>query len=39
VFGGGYCTFADADRWFSYRRSAVTGRMASLIYLMPTGSD
>lgn len=36
VFGGGLCTFADADRWFSYRRAAVTGRMASLIYLMPT---
>lgn len=38
VFGGGWCTFSDSDRWFSYRRAAVTGRMASLIYLMPTGA-
>lgn len=39
VFGGDYCTFADSDRWFSYRRAASTGRMASLIYLMPTGAE
>jgi YfiH family protein len=38
VFGGGYCAFADEDRWFSYRRAAVTGRMASLIYLMQNDS-
>ncbi len=39
VFGGGYCTFAESDRWFSYRRAAITGRMASLIYLMPTSAS
>lgn len=39
VFGGGFCTFADDERWFSYRRAATTGRMASLIYLMPTDAE
>lgn len=38
VFGGGLCTFAEPARWFSYRRAAVTGRMASLIYIMPNQS-
>jgi len=35
VFGGGYCTYSDADRFFSYRRDGITGRMASLIWLAP----
>jgi YfiH family protein len=29
----GHCTFADRDRFFSYRRDGVSGRMASLIWL------
>jgi len=33
VSGGGLCTFSDAERFFSYRRDGVTGRMASLIWL------
>lgn len=33
VFGGGFCTFAEEDRFFSYRRDGRTGRMASLILL------
>lgn len=33
VFGGGFCTFCDADRFYSFRRQKNTGRMASLIYL------
>jgi hypothetical protein len=33
VYGGGYCTFSDSGRFFSYRRDGVTGRMASLIWL------
>lgn len=33
VFGGGFCTFADPGRFFSYRRDGTTGRMASLIWL------
>ena len=31
VFGGGYCTYQDQQRFFSYRREGKTGRMASLI--------
>lgn len=33
VYGGDYCTFRDHERFFSYRRDGVTGRMASLIWL------
>jgi len=33
VGGGEYCTVADSERFFSYRRDGVTGRMASLIWL------
>lgn len=32
VFGGGFCTSSDHERFFSYRRDGVTGRMASLIW-------
>jgi polyphenol oxidase len=33
IFGGGFDTFADPQRFFSYRRSPQSGRMASLIWL------
>jgi YfiH family protein len=33
VFGGQFCTATDAERFFSYRRDGVTGRMATLIWL------
>jgi len=33
VYGGGYCTFDDDTRFFSYRRENQSGRMASLIWL------
>lgn len=33
VFGGGLCTVSDAERFFSYRRNGVTGRMGSFIWL------
>jgi YfiH family protein len=33
VYGGGLCTFSDRERFYSYRRDGVTGRMASLIWL------
>lgn len=35
VFGGDFCTVIDRERFFSYRRDKVTGRMASLIWLQP----
>lgn len=35
VFGGGFDTYVDTQRFFSYRRSAQAGRLASLIWLAP----
>ncbi len=35
VHGGGFCTYSEGERFFSYRREGVTGRMASLIWLQP----
>lgn len=32
IYGGGYCTFDDADHFYSYRRDGTTGRQASLIW-------
>jgi len=32
VYGGGACTFGDAQRFYSYRRDRITGRMAALIW-------
>lgn len=34
VCGGGACTVAERDRFFSYRRDRVTGRMAALVWLV-----
>jgi YfiH family protein len=33
VFGGGLCTFGDAQRFFSHRRDRVTGRHAACIWI------
>ncbi|MDQ1316278.1 MAG: Purine nucleoside phosphorylase [Pseudomonadota bacterium] len=33
IYGGGRCTFNEADSFYSYRRDGRTGRMASLIWL------
>lgn len=33
VHGGGFCTFSDPARFYSYRRDGVTGRMAALIWI------
>jgi len=35
VFDGEYCTYEDAQRFYSYRRDGQTGRMASLIWIRP----
>lgn len=32
-YGGTHCTYTEADRFFSYRRDGITGRMASLVWL------
>jgi polyphenol oxidase len=33
IYGGNFCTYSDAARFFSYRRDGSTGRMAALIWL------
>ena len=33
VHGGDLCTYRDAERFFSYRRDGVTGRLGSFIWL------
>ena len=32
IYGGGECTFAQADRYYSHRREGITGRQATLIW-------
>ena len=36
VYGGGFCTCRDADRFFSHRRDGVTGRFATLAWIQPS---
>lgn len=33
IYGGGYCTYMDQERFFSYRRAGECGRMATLVWL------
>lgn len=33
IYGGHWCTYSESDRFFSYRRDGVTGRMASLVFI------
>ena len=33
VYGGGFCTYADSRRFFSYRRDRTSARMAAVIWL------
>lgn len=35
VHGGGFCTFHERDRFFSYRRAPASGRMGAFIWLEP----
>lgn len=32
IHGGGYCTFLERERFYSYRRDGKTGRMACLVW-------
>jgi YfiH family protein len=32
IYGGGECTFSQAERYFSHRRDGITGRQAALIW-------
>lgn len=33
ISGGGFCTFRETDRFFSYRRERITGRFATLVWV------
>jgi len=33
IYGSNFCTYGDQDKFFSYRRDKITGRMATLIWL------
>jgi YfiH family protein len=33
VYGGGHCTYTEAERFYSYRREPTTGRLASLVWI------
>ncbi|MDW8469866.1 MAG: peptidoglycan editing factor PgeF [Burkholderiales bacterium] len=37
VFGGGFCTYAEATRFFSWRRERTSARMAALVWLARGG--
>jgi len=38
VSGGGACTWTDPGRYYSYRRAAATGRLATLVWREPATS-
>lgn len=33
IYGGNYCTYRESDKFFSYRRDGMTGRMGTFIWL------
>jgi len=39
IYGGGECTYAAADKYFSHRRDGLTGRQATLIWLEGVGKS
>jgi YfiH family protein len=36
ICGGSWCTYADRERFFSFRRDSRCGRMAALIWIDPS---
>jgi len=39
IYGGGICTVSESGRFYSYRREAVTGRFASMVWLNTQGTQ
>jgi YfiH family protein len=39
VGGGGQCTYANPERFYSFRRDRITGRMAALIWIQSDSID
>ena len=39
IYGGGACTYSSPERYFSFRRDGMTGRMATMIWLAKPSSD
>jgi len=39
IYGGGGCTYSSPERYFSFRRDGMTGRMATMIWLAKPSSD
>ena len=39
IYGGGFCTWRDSARFFSYRRDGTTGRFATLAWIRTTPPD
>ncbi len=35
IYGGNFCTYSETERFYSHRREAPCGRMATLIWLSP----
>jgi copper oxidase (laccase) domain-containing protein len=33
IFGGGFCTYSESERFYSFRRDRTAERMAALIWL------
>lgn len=33
IYGGDYCTYREPDKFFSYRRDGITGRMGTFVWL------
>ncbi|MFA6015769.1 MAG: peptidoglycan editing factor PgeF [Gallionellaceae bacterium] len=33
IYGGNFCTYSDAERFYSFRREGVTGRMGTFVWI------
>ena len=39
IYGGGDCTYSSPERYFSFRRDGMAGRMATMIWMAKPSSD